>query len=188
MMAQLDVNENLRHSTLDEPVMDTIVRDFLAIGRKMLIVLVPPMGSQHELRDWELWGPLLICLTHAIILSSTAESGQGGLIFSAIFVLVWLGAAVVTLNAKFLGSRLSFFQTVCVMGYCMAPLCLGALLCLLVNHFWWSFLISAIGWSWSCWASQRFIRGSISGEREVLALYPVGLFYFFMAWMVAVGV
>nr|CCC92001.1 putative terbinafine resistance locus protein (yip1) [Trypanosoma congolense IL3000] len=104
------------YSTLDEPITDTIVRDILAIGRKTLAVLIPPLGSSDALRSWDLWGPLLFCLELAITLACSRGENQGGLIFSAVFVLVWVGAAIVTLNAKLLGSRISFFQTVCVMG------------------------------------------------------------------------
>lgn len=187
-MAQVDVPAAPNYSTLDESITDTIVRDAVAIGRKMLVVLVPPLGSEREIRSWDLWGPLLLCLLLAVILAASAASSQGSLIFSAVFVLVWVGAAVVTLNAKFLGSRVSFFQTVCVMGYCLAPLCVGAFLALAIRVFWVTMTLSPVVWLWSCWAALRFFRGSVVPEREMLVVYPVGLFYFFMTWMVIVGV
>ncbi|RNE96702.1 terbinafine resistance locus protein (yip1) [Trypanosoma rangeli] len=187
-MAQNTADTAPLYSTLDEPITSTIVRDAVAIGRKMLIVLVPPLGEEKELRDWDLWGPLLLCLLLAIILAGSAGTNQGGLIFSAVFVLVWGGAAVVTLNSKFLGSKVSFFQTVCVMGYCLAPLCMGALLGVFIRVFWGMLLISLIVWLWSCWAALRFFRGSVVPEREMLVMYPVALFYSFMTWMVFVGV
>ncbi|AAZ12987.1 terbinafine resistance locus protein (yip1), putative [Trypanosoma equiperdum] len=175
------------HSTLDEPVLETIKRDFFAIGRKLLAVLIPPLGSKSDLRDWELWGPLLFSLTLAIILALSAGEHQGGLIFSAVFVLVWVGAALVTLNAKFLGSPISFFQTVCVMGYCMAPLCVGAIIGVLIPSFWVSLVVSSFVWVWCCWAALCSFRGCVSPDREMLVVYPVGLFYLFMTWMVMVG-
>jgi len=49
---------------------------------------------------------------------------------AAVFVVVWAGAAIVTLNAQLLGGRISFFQSVCVLGYSIFPLNVGALLCL----------------------------------------------------------
>ncbi|PBJ68013.1 terbinafine resistance locus protein (yip1) [Trypanosoma cruzi] len=187
-MAQTTVPTAPLYSTLDEPITTTIVRDAVAIGRKMTIVLAPPLGEDQELRDWDLWGPLLLCLVLAIILAGSAATHQGGLIFSAVFVLVWVGAAVVTLNAKFLGSKVSFFQTVCVMGYCLAPLCIGAFLGVFISYFWVMMVISFVVWLWSCWAALRFFRGSVTPEREMLVVYPVALFYSFMTWMVIVGV
>ncbi|EPY37177.1 terbinafine resistance locus protein (yip1) [Strigomonas culicis] len=154
-------------STLDEPVKDTIMRDLRAIGRKMLVVVCPPLGDEREMRDWDLWGPLALCLVLAIVLSVHGSDNQKALIFSAVFVLVWVGGAVVTLNAKFLGANLSFFQTVCVMGYCLAPLCLGSILIMVIPLFWINFFIAILVWAWACWASLRFFKGSSLPEARM---------------------
>ena len=45
------------------------------------------------------------------------------------FVVVWLGALVVTLNTKLLGGHISFFQSVCVLGYCLLPLSIALIVC-----------------------------------------------------------
>ena len=37
-------------------------------------------------------------------------NGDGGPEFAEVFVIVWLGALVVTLNTKLLGGNISFFQ------------------------------------------------------------------------------
>ena len=50
------------------------------------------------------------------------------------------------------------------------------------------FFVSVITFSWSTWASLRFFRGSVREEREALVVYPLALFYFFMAWMMTVGI
>lgn len=177
-------------STLDEPILATISRDLKAIARKMLIVVLPCFsGSEHEIRDWDLWGPLILCLVLAMTLGYSASEDQSGLVFAAVFVLVWLGSGFVTLNASFLGAKISFFQTVCVMGYCLAPMCIGAL----INHaiseiLLAKFFVSLITFSWSTIASLRFFKGAIKPERESLVIYPLALFYFFMAWMMTVGI
>ena len=176
-------------STLDEPVMDTIMRDLRAIAKKLLLVVLPCVSGEKELRDWDLWGPLLLCLVLALTLGSGAQESQSGLVFAAVFVLVWVGSGVVTLNAAFLGAKVSFFQTVCVMGYCLAPMCVGAL----VNHVLTGFFIAklfvaTVAFCWSTFASLRFFRGTIKEERESLVIFPLALFYFFMAWMMTVGV
>lgn len=175
-------------STLDEPIKETILRDVKAIGKKVLVVVFPPLSNNQELRDWDLWGPLVLCLMLAIILASAADFEQGGLIFSAVFVLVWIGGLGVTLNAKFLKSQISFFQTICVMGYCLAPICAGALFCLFIPWLWMRFITMIGMWAWACWAALRFFRGTTEPEREMLVVYPVALFYTFISWMVMVGV
>lgn len=46
------------------------MRDLRSIYAKLLQVLYPPKGGhQQALRDWDLWGPLVICLSLAITLS-----------------------------------------------------------------------------------------------------------------------
>ena len=95
--------------TLNEPILATFMRDLRRVGKKLKTVLMP-LGAEadtlRELRDWDLWGPLLLCLMLSIITSSHAPSGQHSLVFAGVFVLVWVGAAVVTLNAKLLGGKM----------------------------------------------------------------------------------
>jgi hypothetical protein len=45
-------------------------------------------------------------------LGLTAPEEQSAIVFTGVFVIVWCGAAVVTLNAKLLGGRMSVFITV----------------------------------------------------------------------------
>lgn len=60
------------------------------------------------LRDWDLWGPLLLCMVVGAIL----HEGEGGPHFTQFFILFWVGSAVITLNTKLLGGSISFFQSV----------------------------------------------------------------------------
>ncbi|KAG5504715.1 hypothetical protein GH5_05341 [Leishmania sp. Ghana 2012 LV757] len=175
-------------STLDEPVLQTLLRDAKAIGRKLVVVVCPPLGKEKELRDWDLWGPLFLCLILASILTINASDDQGAAVFSAVFIFVWLGGLVVTINAKLLGSKIMFFQTYCAMGYCLAPICLGALFCCVIPWFLVNLVLCVVTWVWACWAALRFFRNTVSADREVLVVYPVGLFYIFFSWMVLVGV
>lgn len=64
-------------TTLDEPVMDTIMRDLKQVAEKLKVVLLPLNQNSSEdvlnkLKDWELWGPLLVCLFLSSVLSITA--------------------------------------------------------------------------------------------------------------------
>lgn len=95
--------------TLNEPVSVTFMRDLRRVGRKLRTVLLPMQAEAEtlrELRDWDLWGPLLLCLTLSVITSSGAPDGQKSLVFASVFVIVWVGAAVVTLNAQLLGGKM----------------------------------------------------------------------------------
>jgi len=75
----------------------------------------------------------LVCLLLSTILSITAPSSSSSLVFAAVFVIVWCGAAIVTVNAQLLGGSISFFQSVCILGYCVFPLTLSALVCLVIS-------------------------------------------------------
>jgi protein YIPF6 len=61
-------------------------------------------------------------LSLAVILSFKAPTNQASLVFAAVFCLVWFGSTVVTINAQLLGGSISFFQSLCVLGYSIFPL------------------------------------------------------------------
>lgn len=77
-----------------------------------------------------------MCLLLSTILSITAPGQSASLVFAAVFVIVWCGAAAVTLNAQLLGGTISFFQSVCILGYCVFPLTLSALGCLIMSFIY----------------------------------------------------
>mmetsp|Transcript_27824 Transcript_27824/g.46752 ORF Transcript_27824/g.46752 Transcript_27824/m.46752 type:complete len:198 (+) Transcript_27824:115-708(+) len=179
-------------TTLDEPVMDTIMRDLNQVGSKLKVVLFQSNNSRDtvvdRLRDWDLWGPLLVCLLLSVILSVTAPGDTASLVFAAVFVIVWFGAAAVTINAQLLGGTISFFQSVCILGYCIFPLVISAFCCLLMSFIYKSIIIKLafviVGFIWSTRASVVFMEQVIKEERRILAVFPVFFFYTFIGWMV----
>ncbi|KAM4696516.1 protein YIPF6 [Rhinophrynus dorsalis] len=179
-------------STLDEPVKETIMRDLKAVGKKFLHVLYPKK-STALLRDWDLWGPLVLCVSLALMLQGgTADSkDNGGPQFAEVFVIVWFGAVVITLNSKLLGGTISFFQSLCVLGYCILPLTVAMLMCrllLLLSNKTAGFIIRLVVvtamFAWSTFASTAFLADSQPPNRRALAVYPIFLFYFVISWMV----
>ena len=52
---------------------------------------------------------------------SSPSSGEGPE-FATVFVLASVGSMVVTANTQLLGGSISFFQSLCVLGYCVLPL------------------------------------------------------------------
>ncbi|TYZ61539.1 hypothetical protein PybrP1_006863 [[Pythium] brassicae (nom. inval.)] len=180
-------------NTLDEPVSETILRDVRLVAGKLRVVLVPRNTSEETLkalRDWDLWGPLMLCLSLSIMLSMTAPAHQSAMVFTGVFVVVWAGAAVVTINAQLLGSTISFFQSVCVLGYCVFPLNIATLLCMVlgvvVSHVALRLLIVGVGFLWSTRASVVFMSTLVPPKRKALTVYPVLLFYLFISWMVLI--
>lgn len=185
----------LEFNTLDEPIKETIRRDLVAVGSKFYHVLVPK-DSKSLLKDWDLWGPLILCTFMATVLQghdtdSESKDGDGGPQFAEVFVIVWVGAMIVTLNTKLLGGHISFFQSVCVLGYCLLPLALSLLVCriiLFAGHTTLSLVLRAIvvliGFGWATFASMQFLGDCQPPKRKALAVYPMLLFYFVIGWMV----
>lgn len=110
--------------TLDEPVSVTLKRDVKAILHKCKHVIIPGK-SKALLHDWDLWGPLLLCIILGMLLpggSNDDHNNTSGVHFIQVFVIVWGGSCLVTVNAQLLRAKLSFFQSVCTLGYCLLPL------------------------------------------------------------------
>ncbi|XP_019114393.2 LOW QUALITY PROTEIN: protein YIPF6 [Larimichthys crocea] len=177
---------------LDEPVKETILRDLRAVGNKFVHVLYPKR-STALLRDWDLWGPLLLCVTLALLLQGGAADSddQGGPQFAEVFVIVWFGSIIITLNSKLLGGTISFFQSLCVLGYCIMPLTAAMAVCRIVLvggsgkvSFAVRLAVVTVSFGWSTFASTAFLADSQPPNRKALVVYPVFLFYFVIGWMI----
>ncbi|KAI8867316.1 Yip1-domain-containing protein [Ramicandelaber brevisporus] len=174
-------------NTLDEPVLTTIKRDLLQVWHKIRLVIAPGGQPQNALREWDLWGPLLLCLGLAAIMSVRATSSEHAAgVFTGIFVIVWCGSAVVTLNSKLLGCNISFFQSICVLGYCVFPLFVAATVSLFVPLFFVRLPAALVGLVWSTIAALRFLAGVNLPSRRALVLYPIYLFYFAIFWIIII--
>ncbi|KAI8362083.1 putative terbinafine resistance locus protein YIP1 [Mortierella sp. GBAus27b] len=173
-------------NTLDEPVSETLLRDLRNVGAKLKQVLYPK-GRKDILKDWDLWGPLLMCLTLSIVLSMRAQQDQKITVFTWIFIIVWMGSAIVTVNAKLLGGRVSFFQSVCVIGYCLFPLVLVSVVSIFLPNIYIRLPLCGVAFAWASWASLGFLSDSNLTNRRALGVYPLFLFYFVIAWMILIS-
>lgn len=177
--------ESHSEASLDEPVSETILRDLRRVGVKLKHVLIPK-DTVKELRNWDLWGPLLLCLILACTLGITAKPEQTATVFAAVFFIIWCGAAVVTLNAALLGGNISFFQSVCVLGYCLAPLVIAALGCRFWNNKLFQLLLVLAAFVWATRASVGFMAQLVPTDRRALGVFPVFLFYLSISWLILI--
>ena len=94
---------------------------------------------------------------------SISSSKDKEVVFGVIFFIIWGGGVVVTLNAKFLGGNVSLFQSVCVLGYCVFPILVTALVVAFTKSFLTGglFIIRALivmgGFVWATWSSVGFM-------------------------------
>ncbi|GIQ79561.1 hypothetical protein KIPB_000221 [Kipferlia bialata] len=172
-------------NTLDEPISATLLRDLKEIGMRIKQVLWPWGDKSNVLSTWDLYGPLIFCLVYTLSISLTSNSDMVK-IFTIGFTVVFFGAVVVTLNSMLLGGKVSFFQVVCLLGYCVFPLAIGALLKVIFSNVYVRALIALIGAAWAVFASVGFFGMLVKKERRLLAIYPIVLFFGVLAFFIVV--
>ena len=116
------------HNSLNEPIMTSLTRDLNRIYSKLKVVALPVASEakNKELKQWDLWGPFIICLLLGMILCFTSKKNSG-LVFSMIFIIMWIGAMVITMNSSLLGGKLTLMQCICLLGYCTFPAVVASL-------------------------------------------------------------
>eukprot|EP00290_Baffinella_frigidus_P022743 CAMPEP_0180258418 /NCGR_PEP_ID=MMETSP0987-20121128/42397_1 /TAXON_ID=697907 /ORGANISM="non described non described, Strain CCMP2293" /LENGTH=214 /DNA_ID=CAMNT_0022227899 /DNA_START=111 /DNA_END=756 /DNA_ORIENTATION=+ len=115
-------------------------------------------------------------------------------VFASVFLIIWCGSAVVTVNAVLLGGTVSFFQSICILGYCVFPLNVAALVAMAVGWtactsttcFLIRFSSVVLGLGWATRASNGFMSQVVPNKRSALAIYPVYLFYMALAWIILI--
>ncbi|KAK5111691.1 hypothetical protein LTR62_004797 [Meristemomyces frigidus] len=161
-------------------------------------VILQQGGMSDGLRDWDLWyaaehiqgavwgilanmlsrGPLLFCLLLSFLLSLNAREDQRSLVFSGVFATIWIGEAIVTLQIKLLGGNISFFQSVCIIGYTLFPLVIASLLSALRVPTVVRIPVYSVLGLWSLAAGVSILGGSgVVKNRVALAVYPLFVFY-----------
>ena len=120
--------------------------------------------------------------------ASAAADNDSTVVFGIVFVVVWIGSAVVTVNAQLLGGTVSFFHSVCLLGYCLFPLNIAALIVAFIGDIsiYLNLLIVILAFAWSTISSIGFMSGLVPSTRKALAEYPVLLFYLFLSWFILV--
>lgn len=138
--------------------------------------------------DWDLWGPLIFSLCYSVTLSLTAYKYQRNQVFSGSFSFIWLFFIVIGLNIQLLGGNISFMSAISAAGYSMFPIVIGGLLSSLLIE--WKLIRLAMMFvfcSWSIFAGVMSLKCSgVLPGRIILAIYPVGLFYAVLGWLVVI--
>ncbi|GJP56179.1 hypothetical protein CLOM_g15229 [Closterium sp. NIES-68] len=174
------------YNTLNEPVMVTLKRDVWRVIHNLRNVVLPigrGEGAHSSIRDWDLWGPFFFIIFLAFILSSSASENKSK-VFAVVFGVLSSGAVILTLNVLLLGGRIIFFQSLSVLGYCLFPLDVGALVCLFIYSKWIRFAVVIVTLLWSSSAAYPFVSGAVPEARKFLAVYPVFLLYISVAFLV----
>ncbi|OEL21029.1 Protein YIPF6 [Dichanthelium oligosanthes] len=166
-------------NTLTEPVWDTVKRDLHRVVSNLQLVVFPNPFREDPgkaLRDWDLWGPFFFIVSLGLILSWSATAAKSQ-VFAVAFALLAAGAIILTLNVLLLGGHIIFFQSLSLLGYCLFPLDVGALICMLKDSVILKIVVVTVTLAWSSWAAYPFMSAAVNPRRKALALYPVFLMY-----------
>lgn len=113
-------------------------------------------------------------------------------VFTIAFVIEWLGAGVVTLNAQLLGGKVynlfnfltfysSFFQSLCVLGYSLFPITFASFIVIFLRSIWFKLPLVCAAFYLTSRAANLFFSPLVAPERKLLVLYPLYLFYFIIS-------
>ncbi|KAL6616439.1 hypothetical protein ACP70R_038709 [Stipagrostis hirtigluma subsp. patula] len=173
-------------NTLTEPVWDTVKRDLARIVSNLKLVVFPNPYREDPgkaLRDWDLWGPFFFIVFLGLTLSWSASVKKSE-VFAVAFAVLAAGAIILTLNVLLLGGHIIFFQSLSLLGYCLFPLDVGALVCMLKDNVILKIVVVTITLAWSSWAAYPFMSAAVNPRRKALALYPVFLMYISVGFLI----
>ncbi|RWR91392.1 Yip1 domain-containing protein [Cinnamomum micranthum f. kanehirae] len=173
-------------NTLTEPVWDTVKRDLSRIVSNLKLVVFPNPFREDPgkaLRDWDLWGPFFFIVFLGLTLSWSASVKKSE-VFAVAFAVLAAGAIILTLNVLLLGGHIIFFQSLSLLGYCLFPLDVGALICMLKDNVIIKIIVVGITLAWSSWAAYPFMSAAVGPRRKALALYPVFLMYISVGFLI----
>lgn len=91
---------------------------------------------------------------------------------------------MIVLNSMLLGGTMSFFQAVCLVGYCIFPLMVAAFICRAWSNFLFRLGLCVGGFLWGTLASVGFFAGLLPPNRKALGVYPLFLFFSILGWMI----
>ncbi|KAG5129804.1 hypothetical protein JHK84_036201 [Glycine max] len=184
------------------------------VSNLKLVVFPNPYREDpgKALRDWDLWGPFFFIVFLGLTLSWSASVKKSE-VFAVAFALLAAGAVILTLNvlllgggpdhsqkytlmneakyltvfiisSKFQGGHIIFFQSLSLLGYCLFPLDVGALICMLKDNVIVKVVVVCVTLAWSSWAAYPFMSSAVSPRRKALALYPVFLMYVSVGFLI----
>ncbi|VAH82223.1 unnamed protein product [Triticum turgidum subsp. durum] len=141
----------------------------------------PPPSSKPPLPASS--GPFFFIVFLGLTLSWSASVKKSE-VFAVAFAVLAAGAIILTLNVLLLGGHIIFFQSLSLLGYCLFPLDVGALICLLKDNVILKIIVVTVTLAWSSWAAYPFMSAAVNPRRKALAIYPVFLMYISVGFLI----
>ena len=104
----LEYSPTGEYNTLNEPISTSLKREFFRIYNKTQYSIFPRCfpAKNANLKQWDLWGPLFYTLLLSFFLSKSKDSNEMSKTFVLVFVLMWVGGVVITINTILLGAHM----------------------------------------------------------------------------------
>lgn len=130
------------------------------------------LNTMNKIRDWDLWGPLVLNLSFSLIITylqsksidKSNDNDTSSQIFSGAFTLIWTSLAVLSINIQLLtpvqqqlenGNMtngiigLSFFQCISLLSYALFPVILGGFTSIFIPFKFVRLIINILMLCWS---------------------------------------
>lgn len=175
----------------EPPLLEEIGINFDHILTKTKIVLIPTRSSnvvsQEILNDADLAGPLIFFLLFGLSLLLAGKIHFGYIYGVALFGTVSLHnlSKLMGNNQNMNASKLKFFNTASILGYCFLPLCFLALIGMFHSlNDTLGYVLGTVFVLWSTWASSGFLNSLLQlHNARALIAYPLLIFYSVFALM-----
>ena len=104
----LEYSPTGEYNTLNEPICTSLKREFFRIYNKTSYSILPRCfpSKNANLKQWDLWGPLFYTLLLSFFLSNSKDTEEMSKTFVLVFVLMWVGGVVITINTILLGAHM----------------------------------------------------------------------------------
>ena len=104
----LEYSPTGEYNTLNEPISTSLKREFFRIYNKTQYSILPRCfpAKNANLKQWDLWGPLFYTLLLSFFLSKSKDSNEMSKTFVLVFILMWVGGVVITINTILLGAHM----------------------------------------------------------------------------------
>ena len=102
----LEYSPTGEYNTLNESICTSLKREFFRIYNKTSYSILPRCfpSKNANLKQWDLWGPLFYTLLLSFFLSNSKNTEEMSKTFVLVFVLMWVGGVVITINTILLGA------------------------------------------------------------------------------------
>jgi hypothetical protein len=179
----LEYSKNGEYNTLNESILISLKRELMRILYKLFYAIIPRFSANKDtnLKQWDLFGPLFFTIFLSYFLNASKDTEEMSRTFIIVFCLMWIGGSIVTINVILLGSHITLFQSLSILGYCIFPILLASM----INYFFKSLFkfgikvaIASGAYIWCCFSSVSFMSDVLGQEKKGLGLFPIFLFYF----------